>query len=174
MDDTIENLCDAWVKALNTKYGLSVNVDDINNWDMSVAFPQLTKQQIVEILYDKDFWYSVEPKRDAMEYLKRLYDEGHNIFLCTATHYGTAEPKMKAIVERYFPFIDWKHIITCNYKQMIKCDILVDDGVHNLFGGDYTPILFTANHNRNYDEKMNNVFRANNWEEVYNYIHKNY
>ena len=37
-----------------SKYGLSVNVDDINNWDMSVAFPQLTKQQIVEILYDKE------------------------------------------------------------------------------------------------------------------------
>lgn len=73
--------------------------------------------------------------------------------------------KYRWVIETYFPFIDAAHFITCTHKQLIRGDILVDDGPHN-FGGSYIPILFDAVHNRNYKTK----YRAHNWQEVYNII----
>ena len=174
MDDTIENLCDAWVKWLNNKYGLNVNSRDVVDWDMSKVFTSLTKHQIYEPLYIDDFWYSVEPKKDAIEYLKKLYDDGFSIYLCTSAHYCTTKPKMEAIVERYFPFIDWKHIITCTNKQMIKCDVLVDDGTHNVLGGEYKAILMDAPYNRWFDNNNHGIQRVDNWKDVYDIINDMY
>lgn len=44
--------------------------------------------------------------------------------------------------------------------------MLIDDGIHNLEGGDYKKILFTAAHNRNYDAEANGMIRVRNWDEV--------
>lgn len=56
-------------------------------------------------------------------------------------------------------------IITAN-KQMIRGDVLIDDGVHNLEGGSYKKILMTAPHNRNYDAEANGMIRVSNWTEI--------
>ena len=44
--------------------------------------------------------------------------------------------------------------------------MLIDDGIHNLEGGDYRKILFTAPHNRFYDAEANGMTRVNTWEEI--------
>ena len=44
--------------------------------------------------------------------------------------------------------------------------MLIDDGIHNLEGGNYRKILFTAPHNRFYDAEANGMTRVNTWEEV--------
>ena len=69
MDDTIENLGDAWVNLLNDRYGTDVVWDNIRQWDMSKQFPGLTREQIFGVLYEKDFWRRVQPKKDAVEYV---------------------------------------------------------------------------------------------------------
>ena len=55
MDDTLEDLLGAWVSYLNTQYGTNVHKEDIRQWDISVAFPSLSKTQVYEpILLDED------------------------------------------------------------------------------------------------------------------------
>ena len=39
MDDTIENLAEAWVAYLNARHQTSTNLSDITDWDISKAFP---------------------------------------------------------------------------------------------------------------------------------------
>ena len=51
-------------------------------------------------------------------------------------------------------------------KQLIRGDVLIDDGIHNLEGGAYKKILFTAPHNRHYDAEAHGMTRVNNWEEA--------
>ena len=46
MDDTIENLAEAWVAYLNARHQTSTNLSDITDWDISKAFPTLTKEQV--------------------------------------------------------------------------------------------------------------------------------
>ena len=69
-------------------------------------------------------------------------------------------------MQKYFPYIDWNHVIVTSNKAMIKGDILIDDGIHNLLGGDYFKILMSLPHNRYFDAEKNGMIRAGNWKEV--------
>ena len=65
-----------------------------------------------------------------------------------------------------FPFLDWNHIIFAANKQMIRGDILIDDGVHNLVNGDYFKILFNRPHNRNLNVQQYGIHRAETWDDI--------
>ena len=60
MDDTIEHLLKAWVAWLNTKYYLTVEYENIREWDMTLNFPTLTEEQIYQPLELKEFWELVQ------------------------------------------------------------------------------------------------------------------
>lgn len=167
MDDVIEQLARAWVQYLNDRYGTDVSPDDVHEWDLSLAFPSLTREQVYAAELDDAIWSRVQPMPGADEAMKRLLSDGHDIYIVTSTYYPTLKTKMDEVLFRYFPYIPWEHVIVTNNKQMIKGDVLVDDGPHNLTGGDYRKILFTANHNRSLDEKSIDAVRVNNWEEAY-------
>ena len=171
IDDTIENLCETWVDWLNKQYGTSVEYNKITKWDMSKFFPNLTKEQVYEPLYNPKLWDYVRPKQGAVKYVKKLIDEGYNVYLCTTTDYRNVRPKFESVIQKYFPYINWNQVIITSHKQMINADFLVDDGVHNLENGNYIKILVSAPHNANYDAESNDIYRANNWEEIYNLIH---
>ena len=49
-DDTVENLSDCWIAMLNERYGTSVTPEDVHGWDISLAFPTLTKEQVFGVL----------------------------------------------------------------------------------------------------------------------------
>ena len=44
--------------------------------------------------------------------------------------------------------------------------MLIDDGIHNLEGGAYKKILFTAAHNRDYDAEAHGMTRVHGWDEI--------
>lgn len=77
---------------------------------------------------------------------------------------------MQEVLFKYFPFISWNDVIIIAHKQLIKGDVLVDDGVHNLEGGDYAKILVDSPHNRGYDAEANGMIRLNNWDDIYHAI----
>lgn len=171
LDDVLNNLCQAWIDWLNKKYKTDVKYEDIVTWDMGIAFPKLTPEQIYEPFKSDKFWKTVTPRFDAIKYVNMLFNEGYNIYLCTSTYYKNIVPKYEFIIMKYFPYIDWSHVIIAANKQMIRADVLIDDGIHNLEGGSYAKILMTASHNKNYDTVSHNMYRADNWEQAYDIIH---
>lgn len=109
-DDVAETLLEGWVKTLNERYGTTTSVEDVTDWDVSKAFPTLTKQQIYGVLQEDEVWAKLTPMPGAQEYLKRLHDEGHELYMVTATDYRTCRVKIERILE-LFPFLDANHII---------------------------------------------------------------
>ncbi len=166
MDDTIEALLDAWLDKINKKYGRSVSRDDIVSWDTTSAFPGLTKDEVYGILLDNEFWKDVKPIPGAAEALEHFISEGHSVYIVTATHYSSLRGKMEYLLFKYFPFIPWDNVIITSRKQMIKGDVLIDDGVHNLIGGDFKKILVDAPYNRDFDAEANGMIRVYNWTEI--------
>ena len=166
LDDTIEQLLKAWVKRANEKFSRSVTLDDITDWNVATAYPGLTREEVYGVTYEKGFWESVEPMPGAAEALKHFMDEGHEVYIVTATEPEHVEQKMKGLLFRYFPFISWNQVIITSRKQLIRGDVLIDDGIHNLEGGKYKNILFTAPHNRFYDAEKNGMTRVSTWEEA--------
>ena len=172
MDDTIENLLAAWASYLNHKYGTDVDPNDIDSWDIYKSFPTLTKSQVYEPLFVDAFWYCVKPKDDASDALQKLIADGHTVLIVTSSTHETLSTKMTAVLFKYFPFFTWNDVIITSKKQLIRGDVLVDDGVHNLENGEYEKILFDAPHNRGYDAEANGMTRVHNWSEAYAAINK--
>ena len=172
MDDTIESLLKAWVSGVNKKYGRNISCEDVTSWDVSSAFPGLTHEQVYAVPLEQGFWKTVEPIPGAAEAIQRFMDAGHEVFIVTATPYESVTEKMTEVLFRYFPFLTWKQLIITSRKQLIRGDVLIDDGVHNLEGGDYVKILMTAPHNRNYDAEANGMIRVHTWPEIEDVIRR--
>lgn len=170
-DDVLTHFLEAWVIWLNRKHNLNVKMEDIREWDLDNFYPTLTHEQIMEPVQGSEFFRSVRPRVDAMYYLEKLKSENIDIYVVTATHYSTIKTKFD-FLKIYYPFITWDKVIVTENKQMIKGDILVDDGIHNLIGGNYFKILFTAPHNVDFDAEAHGMVRAGSWKDVYETIHK--
>ena len=166
MDDTIELLVPAWVRGVNAAYGTNVPASAVTSWDVSAAFPGLTREQVYEIPMRPGFWDTVEPMPGAAEGLKRLMAAGHEVFIVTATPFDSVPEKIGGYLLSHFPFLTKDRVIITGNKQMIRGDVLIDDGIHNLEGGDYEKILFTASHNRNYNAAAHGMTRVNGWDEI--------
>ena len=172
LDDTLEQLLAALVKRANERFHRNAAVDDVTDWSIVCAFPGITKQEILDFMREADFWEDVKPVPGAAEALKHFIDEGHEVYIVTATEFEHVKAKMEGVLFRYFPFLTWDRVIITSRKQMIRGDILIDDGVHNLEGGAYRKILFTAPYNRDYDAEGNGMIRVHNWDEIVEVIER--
>lgn len=166
MDDVLEQLVPAWVQYINDRYGTSARPEDVTKWNMALAFPTLTREQVYGAGLDDALWDYVQPMPGADEALRSLMAEGHEIYIVTATMYQTLRAKMEKVLFRYFPYIDWSHVIITENKHMILGDVLIDDGPHNLTGGVYRKLLFTAGHNKGFDAASVGAVRVNSWTEA--------
>ena len=166
LDDTIERLLEALVKRANERFHRNVSVDEVTDWSIVCAFPGVSKREILDFMREPDFWDDVKPVPGAAEALKHFMDEGHEVYVVTATEFEHVYEKMKKVLFRYFPFITPRQVIITGRKQMIRGDVLIDDGIHNLEGGEYRKILFTRPYNREYDAEANGMIRVHNWDEI--------
>lgn len=171
MDDVMEQLLVGWVTYLNARYGTNSAVSDVKHWNVSLAFPTLTHEQVYAAPLDDAMWDLVPPMPGAVEAVKQLMDEGHDVYVVTASDWQTLPAKMEKVLFRYFPYINFDHVIITKNKHIIKGDVLIDDGPHNLAGGEYRKILFTAPHNLAFDEKTVGAVRVNNWDEALTAVH---
>lgn len=169
-DDVVEDLCGRWVSFVNQCYGTHVSPEDITDWNIGSFFPTLTRDQVYGVLTSPEMWRGIEPIPGAAETLGRFRDEGHQLYMVTATDYRTPPDKFERIFE-FIPWLDWKHVIVTSNKQLVKGDVLIDDGPHNLVGGDYMKLLFDRPHNRNFDAKASGVIRMKTWEEIDYAVH---
>lgn len=172
MDDTIESLGEAWIGYLNNKYHTNVCKEDVTDWDISKAFPGIDKPLVYQPLRDKALWKSVKPLPGAAEYLKKLIDDGHKVLIVTTSNPDSVPMKLRYTLFPNFPFFTYHDVIITSQKQLVRGDILIDDGIHNLIGGEYYKILMSAHHNRSFDAEANDMIRAESWEEVYSIIQK--
>lgn len=169
MDDTIEDLLGPWVKWLNLEHNLDVKVEDIKSWEMKQSFPTLTDYQIFKPLNTPEFWDYVKPKLNSVYWLYKLIEDGHKVYICTNSHYKIVEAKFDRVLFKHFPYLTWKDVIIMKDKHMIKCDYLIDDGVHNIVG-DYKGLLIDMPHNKGFNHE--NVIRVYDFEAVYNIINQ--
>lgn len=173
-DDTIHNLTDAWIWYLNDRYGTSVRRSDVTDWDFSKAFPDIRWDDVYEALFDVELWKRVKPLPGAVKYLKKLIDDGNEVYIVTASHPRTVDMKTQEAIFKNFPYLDYKHLIITSNKQMVAGDIIIDDAPHNL-GGGRLGMMMTAPHNIEVSDDALaelNAVRVDGWKEIYELIHE--
>jgi len=168
-DNVLNNVSEDWVMYLNKKHDLSVNPQNLSHEQIYEAFPTLSKDEINFPLQDEAFGMSYTVKPDSYEYLKKMLDDGHELTIVTAHSNRTAGVKFEWIT-KHFPFISRDDIIIARKKGKVIGDVLIDDEVRNLIGGDYLKILFDHPNNRGYDAEANGMIRVHSLKEAYEVI----
>ena len=168
-DDTIINLLSRWLAEVNQMYGKTVCKEDIQSWDITKAYPGLTADEVLNPLYRADFWDTVTPIKGSGYYLERLIKDGHNLSIVTASNLETSGAKTAKLL-KLFPFLGREQIIFTQNKQAVPGDVLIDDGVHNLIGGNYRKLLFHQPGNAAFREGEHGITRVYSWKEIYERI----
>lgn len=163
-DDTIENLCQIWVTYLNRMYGTTVHSSEIVDWNVSLFFPSLTKEQVYDPIFNKNFWKEINPIDGCYKVLEEI-NKRDELYIITATNYQTCDTKIERILEMY-PFLKWPQFIITERKQLVYGDWLIDDGVYNFDGGIYKGILMSQPHNKNFNAEENGLIRVHGWDEI--------
>lgn len=169
LDDVIIELLPEWIHRLNMKYHTNVSVEDVKDWDMQKAFPNVPKDKIYEPLFSPEIYKYMKPVKDVVKYLNILHDEGFAIKIATASHYNCLPFKLE---EALFPLFDWltyKDIMIVYDKGLIKCDYLIDDYHKNFEGSDACKILLDKPYNK---ESTLHNHRCYSWKDIYEVIRK--
>lgn len=171
-DDTMNQLIPAWIEWINKEYNYNINFEDVHSWDLTKVFIGLTQDDICKALHNPQFWKTVEEKPNAAYYIQKLIDEGYEFYICTSTDYRLMKDKFDNCLFRLFPFIDRHNIITTYNKQLMRCDVLIDDGSHNI-KGEYLGLLMDMPHNKHIQTGINErILRVTDWAQIYELIHK--
>lgn len=147
--------------------GERLTLDDIKTYYIENYVSKEYRDDFHLIFLKKEMWKRVKVLPHCVEVIKRLHDMGEEIYFVTATEPQNVAKKAR-FLQRTFPFLDIrKRLITTHCKQMIKCDVLIDDYEENLKNGSYFGILMNYPWNRNFDDASDDkIYRVFDWTQV--------
>lgn len=178
IDNTIVNTTSCILDQHYADTGEKLTLDDIKSYYIENYVGEDYKYDFHLIFLKKEMWKRVKVLPHCIEVVKRLHDRGDSIYFVTSTEPQNVAKKAR-FLQRTFPFLDIrKRLITTHNKQMIVCDILVDDCIDNVLNADYTSILLdypwnsTAIFDDASDDKIYRVFDWTQVEPMIEYIQK--
>ena len=100
----------------------------------------------------------------SSEALLRISDRYKIIVVSLATEFPYCLTDKQLWLHDNFPFIDWRQIVFCGDKNLIKADIMIDDHFKNLDQFEGGTILFTQPHNMLIKDTSHT--RVSSWAEI--------
>jgi len=172
LDDTI--VTGGFLKIVNSYLNTNHTLDDVKEYYIESLLPEGITKDYVKYFYNHDVYDYAEIFTDAKEVIEKL-SKKYDVCICSSyvwndgleDSYIHLANKYKYLVKE-FPFLDPKSFIFTSRKDLIACDIKIDDSIDNL-KGDCEKILFTAYHNKNVTENeltKLGIKRVNNWKEI--------
>ncbi len=165
IDNVCNSLCEAVLSVYNERHGTNHTEEDIHTYNIENCIP-CDHDEIKNMFLDKTVWKRIKVVPGAVEYIKKLHDDGHRILFVSATLLDNV-PKKASWLRRTFPFLDIEEcFIPVKDKSLVNVDVLVDDCLDNLRRVDRLNIVFDKPWNRSEKSKA----RAYTWEGVYKLI----
>lgn len=172
IDNVLNNLTESVLKVYNADSGDNLSLSDITAYHIENFVKPEYKETFWHYFLDKRVWKGISIIDGCREVIAKLHNEGHKIIFVTTTEAENL-PKKKNWLQRNFPFLEIrKRLFSCPIKQLVKCDILIDDCISNVVGTkDYYSILldYPWNNKKGIDKEPM-ITRANNWNEIYDRI----
>lgn len=169
VDGVVAALHQEVLNRYNFDYRDSLIVEDIHSWDMALYVKPECGTKIYQYfsegdLYKFDYIRAIE---NAAWGVDQLENAGHRVVYVTTPAPGTNGAKAEWLRQRSF-LRDDKDYVECRDKSLIRADVLIDDGAHNLREFIGKRILFHQPWNAN--EYVDGAYRVNGWIEIPNVI----
>lgn len=159
-------------KFLNANY----KIEDLPGYFTEDLIPHEKLKEYYQFFVTQNVYDYAELIPNAVEVLEKL-SKRYEIFICTA--YGNDSyddmEQSQILVHKYkwlqknFPFISSSHYIFINQKNLLNCDIKIDDRLLNLTGYGKQKFLFASYHNKDITEeelKEVGAIRVSGWKEI--------
>jgi 5'-nucleotidase len=147
----------------NREFGDSLTREDIVSWELSSdIFTKTTTKHLNGYFDRRNFWTDLKPMDGAVESLKYLHSQGHDLMVVTAVPLNSRECCYEKLVwvEEHLPFIGHANFCAVMRKSAVRGDILFDDGPHNIEAFPaLTCVMDTA-----YNRGVKSDFRVKSWE----------
>ena len=128
---------------LSQQDGVPYSIDRITDWGL-LGIPE---DRRLDFLKSKEFYEQQPALPGAAGFLKDLCEIA-NVTIMTAVYPQFMGERIRRLGE-LFPFFPQENIIMGRRKEMLQADVILDDGVHNLYGTGLTlPVLFRQPWNR--------------------------
>ena len=177
MIDLDETICSpSYLKEVNKYLNTEYKYEDIKTYFVEDIIEEDKKQEFLDYFYKNVNVYdeaTVLP--DAIGVIERL-SHFYDIYIVSA-FVDKRRIQESSIMAKYkyewilknMPFIDPKKIVLTGSKDVIMCDIKIDDKVSNLKGYGETKLLIDQIHNQKYSfeelEKLK-IKRVYDWQQV--------
>lgn len=174
MDDVI---CEGgFIYQLNKFLGTSYTISDMKGYYMQELIPNDKvdewNEYITNVNLYEDGNHFIEGALETIEELNRHYE----VYIVTAYIFrDTPTMSGKHLYNKYeylcnnMPFLHPSRFIFCDAKNLIKCDVKIDDKLSNILENTETKLLFDAYHNREItDEELSKlgVIRVCTWRDI--------
>lgn len=161
MDGVLADLIPRLIEVVNECEGDSVSHDDIITWNLGKYFK--CGKKVYEYL-THDLFLTLPVIEDSQEAMRKL-NEVYDLHIATsATNNKDSLVAKMTWLEEHFPFISYENIILCGKKDLISCDIMIEDSPMNLKAVQPRELglLLDMPHNR----KSKSHKRVMNWKEI--------
>lgn len=165
MDDVCAKTTPKWLELYNREYNDDLTLDDLLCWSLHKYVKSKCSHNALKYFVTENFFQNLEEVVNCSKVLGRLHKQGHDIVLATATPVGAKAGHFDKLqwAKKHLPFLPTKNIITIHRKSLIRADILLDDGPHNIeeFQGFGKTCVFDQPWNR----QVKSDYRISNWLE---------
>lgn len=175
LDETI--VSGGYLESLNDYLGTDYKPEDIKEYYISNILPPEENDKYLDYFYKNVNVYEkahvIPNALEVIEEMSKVYD----LYICTA-FFDKRKPNECIIMSRYkyqwilqnMPYISPRKILLTSAKELIMCDVKIDDKVSNLKRGyGKIKLLLTTNHNKHYTKEelaSYGIVRVNNWLEI--------
>ena len=177
MIDLDETICSpSYLKEVNKYLNTNYKYEDIKTYFVEDIIAEDKKQDFLDYFYQNvNVYDEAMLLPDALGVIEKL-SHFYEIYIVSA-FVDKRRIKESSIMAKYkyewilknMPFIDPKKIVLTGSKDIIMCDIKIDDKVSNLKGYGETKLLMDQLHNQKYsfEELTNlNIKRVYDWQQV--------
>ncbi len=174
LDETI--VMDGYLKAVNEYKKTNYQSEDIDSYYVEDILGD-EKEAFLDYFYQNiNIYQDIKTLPNAIKVIKNLTNY-YDVYICAAfvDPRRVLESKKMAMYKyewiiKNMPFINPKKIILTGSKDLIMCDIKIDDKFKNLqYGYGKVKLLIDHKHNQKYSfEQLNsyNIRRVYNWDQI--------
>ena len=174
-----------WEEAFdNFMAGQGLTKKDQGHFDLRKHYPEVPADALntyISVFNESAYMRYLEPMDGAVEYVKKLADEGYKFSVITSQTLNKVanrarEDNLKEVFGDVFEDFTFLETGQGKYFALQKFDmgtIWIDDKPDNVESGKVlglVPIILDLPHNRSYNNKQMNIQRANSWKDIYDII----
>ena len=181
MIDLDETICTGgYLQAVNDYLKTNYKEEEIDSYYVEDVMNEEEKERFLDYFYEHvNIYKTIDLVPDSLKVIEAL-SKHYDIYIATAfvdkrrvKESGVmAMQKYHWIIEN-MPYIDPKKIFLTGSKNLVMCDVKIDDKVSNLKGFGELKLLLDQPHNQKYsaqDLEQRKIKRVYNWNQIYSLL----